>query len=75
MRPFIIYYSFQTKIIVCSLIHVTKKVREIGKSLVCHVTFTYKVTRHSYDIIYDPMLLVDWKNVRNKKNHRSSMYS
>ena len=31
------------------------------------MTFTYKVTRHSYDIIYDPMLLVDWKNVRNKK--------
>ena len=31
------------------------------------MTFTYKVTRHSYDIIYDPMLLVDWKNVRIKK--------
>ena len=33
------------------------------------MTFTYKVTRHSYDIIYDPMLLVDWKNVRNLKKN------
>ena len=38
-----------------------------GKVHLCHVTFTYQVTHHSYDIIYDPMLLVDWKNVRNLK--------